>query len=39
VGVSLMAATCVGVAFAGTLLVLENEGGRRAKRLEQSRRE
>jgi uncharacterized membrane protein YidH (DUF202 family) len=39
VGVSLMAATCVGVAFAGTLLVLENEGGRRAKRIEQSRRE
>lgn len=34
VGVSLMAATCVGVAFAGTLLVLENEGGRRAKRQE-----
>jgi hypothetical protein len=29
----------VGVAFAGTLLVLENEGGRRAKRIEQSRRE
>jgi len=39
VGVSLMAATCVGVAFAGTLLVLENDGGRRAKRIEQSRRE
>lgn len=28
VGVSLMAATCISVAFAGTLLVLDNEGGR-----------
>jgi uncharacterized membrane protein YidH (DUF202 family) len=34
VGVSFMAATCVGVAFAGTLMVLENDGGRRAERLE-----
>lgn len=38
VGVSLMAATCVGVAFAGTLLVLENESGRRAKRVEHNAR-
>ena len=30
-GVTLMAATCVGVAFAGTLLVLENDGGRRKR--------
>lgn len=29
VGVSVMAATCIGVAFAGTLLVLDNKGGRR----------
>jgi hypothetical protein len=39
VGVSLMAATCVGVAFAGTLMVLENEGGKRAKRIEHNARE
>lgn len=39
VGVSLMAATCVGVAFAGTLLVLENEGGRRAKRQQEHKAE
>lgn len=31
VGVSLMAATCVGVAFAGTLLVLDNDAGRKKK--------
>lgn len=37
VGVSLMAATCVGVAFAGTLLVLENEGGRRVRRQEHNK--
>ncbi|GAB7365570.1 hypothetical protein MBLNU230_g6642t1 [Neophaeotheca triangularis] len=35
VGVSLMAATCIGVAFAGTLLVLENDGGKRKKRTEE----
>lgn len=28
-GVTLMAATCVGLAFAGSLLVLENEDGRK----------
>ncbi|OQO07390.1 hypothetical protein B0A48_07087 [Cryoendolithus antarcticus] len=28
-GVTLMAATCIGIAFAGTLLVLENDGGRK----------
>ena len=39
VGVSLMAATCVGVAFAGTLMVLENEGGKRARRIEHNARE
>jgi uncharacterized membrane protein YidH (DUF202 family) len=33
-GVTLMAATCVGIAFAGTLLVLENEDGRKRKRAE-----
>lgn len=33
-GVTIMAATCVGIAFAGTLLVLENDGGRKRKRLE-----
>ena len=30
-GIGLMAATSIGVAFAGTLLVLENEGGRKQK--------
>lgn len=37
VGVSLMAATCVGVAFAGTLLVLENESGKRVRRVQHNR--
>jgi len=37
-GVTLMAATCVGVAFAGTLLVLENEGGRKKHAVEESKR-
>lgn len=31
VGVSLAAATCLGIAFAGTLLVLQNEGGQHRK--------
>lgn len=30
-GVTMMAATSIGVAFAGTLLVLENDGGRKRK--------
>lgn len=38
VGVSLMAATCVGVAFAGSLLLLEKEYGRRRKRLADGRK-
>jgi hypothetical protein len=33
-----MAATCIGVAFAGTLMVLENEGGKRARRIEHNAR-
>lgn len=28
-GVTLMAATCIGIAFAGALLLFENEGGRK----------
>lgn len=31
-GVTLMAATCIGIGFAGTLLLMENNGGREGKR-------